>query len=118
MKQGLPRVQISMMNVYICVYLTPAGLYHSIQSQWCRAFTTGYSHRVWSTLPLDIVTGPDCGPRISMHTMTLRWLYIVLITSVLLLTIDLMILHLTDWYEPTPTHSIIHTPAYRGSIEI
>ena len=48
--------------------------------------------------------------------MHLRWLYIVLITLVLLLTIDLMILHLTDWYEPTPT--IPHTPSSRGSIEL
>ena len=55
-----------------------------------------------------------------MHTMTLLWLYIVLITSVLLLATDLMILHLTDWYQPTPSPSptIPHTPAYRGSIEL
>ena len=49
MKQGLPRVQISMMNVYISVYLsmhrTPA------------AFTTAYSHRVRRALPQHIVTG-------------------------------------------------------------
>ena len=48
--------------------------------------------------------------------MTLRWLYIVLITLVLLLTIDLTILHLTDWYQPTPT--ITHTPTSRGWIEL
>ena len=50
--------------------------------------------------------------------MTLRWLYIVLITSVLLLATDLTILHLTDWYQPTPSHSIPHTPMTRGSIEL
>ena len=50
--------------------------------------------------------------------MPLRWLYIVLITLVLLLATDLTILHTTDWYQPTPSHTIIHTPAYRGSIEL
>ena len=46
--------------------------------------------------------------------MTLRWLLIVRITLVPLLTVDLTRLHTTDWYQPTPTHTIIHTPSIEG----
>ena len=60
MKQGLPRVQISMMNVYICVYLcvhrTPA------------AFTTAYSHRVRPELSSSMGALPQDAVRLDTHS--------------------------------------------------
>ena len=65
MKQGLPRVQISMMNVYICVYLTPADLFDvgagvTLQDAVTEpeAFTTGCSLTTQRPLPQDAVTEP------------------------------------------------------------
>ena len=65
MKQGLPRVQISMMNVYICVYLCVLGT--------PAAFTTAYSHRVRRALPLDIVTGFGPAPGLLYTRLTILY---------------------------------------------